>query len=117
MLLSTSAAIMQGKTSARKLNLGLKFEYTSAGTPQENGKVERNFATLYGGVRSALNRERLTKDIRQGVWNECVNTMTKLDNLLMTASRAAVPFKKLAKSLENSETSEKSESFSFMRRS
>ena len=32
-----------------------KFEYTSSETPQQNGRVERKFATLYGRVRDSLN--------------------------------------------------------------
>jgi transposase InsO family protein len=32
-----------------------KFEYTAPGTPQQNGKIERKFATLYGMNRAMLN--------------------------------------------------------------
>ena len=39
--------------------MGIKFEYTAVDTPQQNGKVERKFATLYGKVRSALNAAKL----------------------------------------------------------
>ena len=33
-------------------DLGVRFEYTSVGTPQQNGRVERKIATLYGRVGS-----------------------------------------------------------------
>ena len=33
----------------------IKFEMTSPGTPQQNGKVERKFATLFGYATSMLN--------------------------------------------------------------
>ena len=36
--------------AAKSEGLGLTFEYTAPGTPQQNGKVERKFATLYGRV-------------------------------------------------------------------
>ena len=35
--------------------LGITFEYTAPGTPQQNGRIERKFATLYGRVREILN--------------------------------------------------------------
>ena len=34
----------------QKLNYAIKFEYTSANTPQQNGVAERIFATLYGRI-------------------------------------------------------------------
>jgi hypothetical protein len=33
----------------------IKFEYTAPNTPQQNGKIEQKFATLYGKIRSVLN--------------------------------------------------------------
>ena len=32
--------------------MGVTFEYTAVGTPQQNGRIERKFATLYGRVRA-----------------------------------------------------------------
>ncbi len=34
--------------------LGTKFEYTAMGAPQQNGRVERKFATFYGRVGSMM---------------------------------------------------------------
>ena len=34
--------------------MGITFEYTAPGTPQQNGRVEHKFATLYGRLRSML---------------------------------------------------------------
>ena len=34
---------------------GITFEYTARNTPQQNGKVERTFAMLFGRVRAMLN--------------------------------------------------------------
>ena len=64
-----------------KLGLGITMEYTSPNTPQQNGRVERKFATLYGRVRSMFNAAMLDGDMRNGLWAECANTATKLDNL------------------------------------
>ena len=38
-----------------KDGMGLKFKYTAVNTPQQNGQIERNFASLYGCVRAMLN--------------------------------------------------------------
>ena len=62
-------------------NLGIDFEYTAPNTPQQNGRVERRFATLYGRVRSMLNSAHLNESLRCGLWAECAQTATYLDNL------------------------------------
>ena len=41
--------------------LNLTFEFTAPGTPQQNGLVERMFATLTGRVHSMMNRARFTR--------------------------------------------------------
>ena len=53
--------------ACKKEGFGIKFEYTAPGTPQQNGKVERAFATLYGRVRSMLNAARLNNEFRKGL--------------------------------------------------
>ena len=57
---------------SKKEGLGIKFEYTSPGSPHQNVKCERKFTTLYGKVRSILNGTRLTPNLRCGLWTECV---------------------------------------------
>ena len=36
-----------------------QFEFTATNTPQQNGRLERKLATLYGKVRSLLNGARI----------------------------------------------------------
>lgn len=60
--------------------LGIDFEYTAPNSPQQNGRVERRFATLYGRVRSMLNAAQLNQEFRKGLWAECARTATYLDN-------------------------------------
>jgi len=43
---------MKFKENAEKEGLNITFELTAPGTPQQNGKVERMFTTLFGRVRS-----------------------------------------------------------------
>ena len=67
--------------ASKKEGLGVVFEYTAPNTPQQNGKVERGFATLYGRARSMLNCAKLNKEFRRGLWAECARTACDLDNL------------------------------------
>ena len=72
--------------------MGITFEYTAPGTPQQNGKCERKFASLYGKVRSMLNGVRFTKTLRQGLWTECAAAATLEDNILATATNPVPPY-------------------------
>ena len=60
----------------------ITFEYTSAGTPQQNGVAERAFATLYGQVRAMLNRAGLVGALKEKIWAECAMTATLLDRIM-----------------------------------
>ena len=64
--------------------LGTKFEYTAVGTPQQNGRVERKFATLYGRVRSMMIEAGIKEKLRQKLWAEAANMSVDLDNILVT---------------------------------
>ena len=66
-----------------QLGLGIKFEYTAPNTPQQNGVVERKFATLYGRVRTMFADCEMGPEtkIRKGLWTECANTATKNENV------------------------------------
>ena len=74
----------------RNANLNVKFEFTAPHTPQHNGVVERKFATLYGRIRSMFYGCGMSDGIgiRKGLWCECANTATKLENI---ASRDTNP--------------------------
>ena len=62
--------------------LNIKFEYTARNTPQQNGKVERAFATLYGRMRAMMICAKLDAQTKQQLWMEAASTATKLDNIL-----------------------------------
>ena len=68
----------------KQLGWGIKFEYTAPRTPQQNGRVERKFATLYGRVRAMMNAAGLLGHLRHGLWAECAATATTLENLTVT---------------------------------
>jgi hypothetical protein len=67
-------------------DLSLNFEFTSPNTPQQNGRVERKFAILYGMVRSLLNSSKLPDALRQKCWAEASNHATDLLNGSCTRS-------------------------------
>jgi transposase InsO family protein len=50
-----------------KSEFKIKFEFTAPGTPQQDGKVEREFATLFRKTRSMLNAARITIPLRKGL--------------------------------------------------
>ena len=45
--------------------LGIQFKYTAPGTPHQNDRVERKFATLYGRVRAIINGGGFPEDIKK----------------------------------------------------
>jgi len=66
----------------KELGLGIKFEYTSPDTPQQNGVVERAFGTLWSRVRAMMNNAMFPRAQRDAWWAECASTATKLDNIM-----------------------------------
>jgi hypothetical protein len=62
--------------------LDCKFEFTAPDSPQQNGKVERKLATLYGRVRAMLNEAEFNCPLRHAMWVYASLHATKLDNLL-----------------------------------
>ena len=61
----------------------IQMEFTSSGTPQQNGIVERAFATLYNKVRAMLNEAGCGMGLRKHLWAECANTAVKLENIII----------------------------------
>ena len=65
----------------KRRGLGITFEYTAPDTPQQNGRVERKFATLYARVRS-MSQNVEDPIMRDRLWAEAANTATVCDNTL-----------------------------------
>jgi hypothetical protein len=51
----------------------LQFEFPSPYTPQQNGRIERKFATLWGKVRAQLNSAKLPWSLRNKLCAQCAN--------------------------------------------
>ena len=56
------------ETESDKNDLGIIFEYTAAGTPQQNGVVERAFVAVMGLARAMMNHLGFTMVKRQELW-------------------------------------------------
>jgi hypothetical protein len=69
------------------------FEFTAPYTPQQNGKIERKFATLWGKVRAMLNAAKLPWNLRNRLWAQCANLATRLENILVNNN--TTPYKLL----------------------
>ena len=65
-------------------DLEVKFEYTVVGTTQQNGRVQRKFATLYGRISSMMIDADVEEELRQKLWAEAVHTAADRDNILVT---------------------------------
>ncbi len=63
-------------------DLNVKSEFTARKTPQQNGKVERAFATLYGQMRSMMSAAKWNDERKHRLWMEAAATATKLDSIM-----------------------------------
>ena len=75
-----------------KKGLGIDFECTVPGTPQQIGHVECKFATLFNWVCALLNSGKFTAYLQSGLWTEVANTATILKKYLNTPNRTLSPF-------------------------
>ena len=78
--------------ACKQEGLGIQFEYTAPGTPQQNGRVERKFATLFGRVRAMLNGGGFPEELRKSLWAEAANTATMLDTFLISSPQDVMAF-------------------------
>ena len=62
--------------------LGIQFEWTAPGTPQQNGRVERKFNTLCGRTRAMFTEASLPEDVKKGIWTEGASMATLLENAI-----------------------------------
>ena len=77
---------------SEKNELGISFEYTAPGTPQQNGVVERAFVTVMGRARAMMNHAGFTMAKRQQLWWEAAQTAAILDNISVQDSYKSPPF-------------------------
>jgi hypothetical protein len=68
---------------------GVQFEFTAPRTPQQNGVVERAFATLMGRMRAMMSSAGLSTELRALLWAECARTATMLENSISDTNQGA----------------------------
>ena len=81
------------KAVTEHTTLKAKFEFTAPDTPQQNGRIERKFATLNGKCRAMLNAAEFTPEVRRQMWAYCAFHITMLDNLLIRKDVKESPYK------------------------
>ena len=70
-----------------KQNLGIIFEFTAPGTPQQNSVAERRIPTLMGRARAMLIQAGIEPKYKEEFWCEVISTATKLDNTMVRPER------------------------------
>ena len=80
------------KYKCDKQNLGIIFEFTAPGTPQQNSVVERKIPTLMGRSRAMMLTAGFSQQDKRKFWCEVISTATKLDNIMVRKDRTKTPF-------------------------
>ena len=75
-----------------KQNLGIIFEFTVPGTPQQNSVVERKIPTLMGRSRAMMIEAGFSQQDKRKFWCEVISTATKLDNIMERKERTKPPY-------------------------
>ena len=70
-----------------KANMGITFEFTAPGTPQQNSMVERRIQALMGRDRAMLIQAGIESKYKGEFWCEVISTATKLDNIMVRPER------------------------------
>ena len=74
-----------------KANLGITFEFTAPGTPQQNSVAERRIPSLMGRARAMLIQAGIESKYKGEFWCEVISTATKLDNIMVQPERTKPP--------------------------
>ena len=75
-----------------KQNLGIIFELSAPGTPQQNSVVERKIPTLIGRSRAMMLTAGFSQQDKRKFWCKVISTATKLDNIMVRKERTKPPF-------------------------
>ena len=74
-----------------KANLGITFEFTAPGTPQQNSVAERSIPPLMGRARAMLIQARIESKYKGEFCCEVISTATKVDNIMVRPERTKPP--------------------------
>ena len=71
--------------------MGIIFEFTAPGTPQQNSVAERRIPMLMGRARAMLIEAGIDSKGKGEFWCEVISTATKFDNIMVRQERAKPP--------------------------
>ena len=74
-----------------KANLGIIFEFTAPGTPQQNSVAESRIPTLMGRARAMSIQAGIDSKGKGEFWCEVISTATKLDSIMVRPERTKPP--------------------------
>ena len=89
--LDNSGANRSLQKECDKANMGITFEFTALGTPQQNSVAERRIPTLMGRARAMLIQAGIESKYKGEFWCEVITTATKLDNIMVRPERTKPP--------------------------
>ena len=75
-----------------KENLGVFFEFTAPGTPQQNSVAQRRIPMLRGRAQAMLIQAGIDSKGKGEFWCEVISTATKLDNKMVRPDRTKPPY-------------------------
>ena len=75
-----------------KQNLGVIFEFTAPGTPQQKSVVERRIPALMRRARAMLIQAGINSKEKGEFWSEVISTATNLDNIMVRPDRTKPPY-------------------------
>ena len=75
------------KTACKQEELGVNFECTAQGMPQQNGHAKRKFATLFNWVNAMLKGGKFNAYLQNSLWAKAANTTMLLKNSLLSPNK------------------------------
>ena len=75
-----------------KQNLGIIFEFTAPGIPQQNSVVKRNIQTLMGRSRAMMIEADYSQQDKRKFRCEVISAATKLGNIMVRKERTKPPY-------------------------
>ena len=79
---------------AMRDSLGVNFQFTAPYTLQQNGTIERSFATSYERIQAMLNSAGIHGELRSFLWTKAANYKNDTDNVLIKKRNGSSPHKR-----------------------
>ena len=90
--LDNSGEIRSLQKECEKQNLGILFDITAPGTPQQYSVVERKIPTLMGRSRAMMIEACFSQQDKRKFWCEVISTATKQYNMMVMKEKSRPPY-------------------------